>query len=73
MPGASSIGRARTISTISVLRPLRRSPAQIVRSHGPSGPNVEYVLRLAEALRAMGVVDAHVFAVERLVIGAAAP
>ncbi len=53
--------------------PLEEIAAQIVRSHGPSGPNVEYVLRLAEALRAMGVVDAHVFAVERLVIGAAAP
>ena len=53
--------------------PLEEIAAQIVRSRGPSGSNVEYVLRLAAALRAMGVADAHVFALERLVIGAAAP
>jgi cation transport regulator ChaC len=34
---------------------------QIRRAHGPSGPNVEYVLRLAEALRAMHAADEHVF------------
>ncbi|RAL20493.1 gamma-glutamylcyclotransferase [Lujinxingia litoralis] len=38
---------------------------QVALSHGPSGPNTEYVLRLAEALRAEGADDAHVFAVER--------
>ncbi len=53
--------------------PLAEIAAQIVRSIGPSGPNVEYVLRLAEALRAMGVTDEHVFALEHLVIDAAAP
>lgn len=39
--------------------------AHIARSHGPSGQNSEYVLKLAEALRAMGEQDAHVFAIER--------
>ena len=31
--------------------------AQIRDSHGPSGPNTEYVLRLAEALRELGAHD----------------
>ncbi len=47
-------------------------PAAIARqvraSTGPSGPNDEYVLRLAEALREIGVRDQHVFAVERHVL-----
>lgn len=34
-------------------------------SHGPSGPNDEYVLRLAQALREIGADDPHVFAIER--------
>jgi cation transport regulator ChaC len=36
------------------------------RAVGPSGPNLEYVLRLAEALREMGAHDEHVFALEAL-------
>ncbi len=40
---------------------------QVQSSHGPSGPNPEYVLRLAEALRAMGAHDGHVFEIEALV------
>jgi len=32
---------------------------------GPSGPNDEYVLRLAEALRALGEEDEHIFTIER--------
>lgn len=39
---------------------------QVRTAHGPSGANPEYVLRLAEALRAMAVEDVHVFALERL-------
>jgi cation transport regulator ChaC len=39
---------------------------QIRASSGPSGPNSEYVLRLAGALREMGAEDAHVFEIERL-------
>lgn len=38
--------------------------AQIARSAGPSGPNSDYLLHLAAALRDMGKEDAHVFAIE---------
>jgi len=41
--------------------PLGEMVAQIRRSRGPSGDNVEYVLRLAAALRELDVVDEHVF------------
>lgn len=37
----------------------------IARSAGPSGPNREYLLNLAQALREMGHEDEHVFAIER--------
>ncbi len=41
--------------------------AQMRASHGPSGANAEYVLRLAESLRGLGAEDPHVFEVaERL-------
>lgn len=39
--------------------------AHIARSTGPSGPNSEYVLKLAQALRAINEQDEHVFAIER--------
>lgn len=38
---------------------------QIAAAHGPSGPNSEYLLELAHALRALGKDDAHVFEIER--------
>lgn len=38
---------------------------QIARAHGPSGPNRDYLLNLAQALRELGKADAHVFAIER--------
>jgi cation transport protein ChaC len=38
---------------------------EIAARRGPSGENREYVLRLADALRAMGADDPHVFAIER--------
>jgi cation transport regulator ChaC len=44
--------------------PLSEIAARVRRCVGPSGSNVEYVLRLAEALRALGVPpeeDEHVF------------
>lgn len=44
--------------------PLPEIAAQVRRCHGPSGSNVEYVVRLAQALRALGVTDhedSHVF------------
>ena len=40
--------------------PLEAIAEQVLRSHGPSGSNVEYVLRLAEALEHMGAQDDHV-------------
>lgn len=39
--------------------------AQIAAAHGPSGANRDYVLALADALRAMDADDDHVFAIER--------
>ncbi len=42
--------------------------AQIAAAHGPSGANRDYVLALAEALRAMDADDAHVFAIERALL-----
>lgn len=42
--------------------------AEIIASRaGPSGPNREYLVELADALRAMDVDDPHVFALEALV------
>ena len=38
---------------------------QIAESRGPSGPNSEYLLELAKALRELGKVDPHVFEIER--------
>jgi cation transport regulator ChaC len=41
--------------------PVLQIADQIRRAHGASGPNLEYALRLAEALRAMDAHDSHVF------------
>ncbi|WP_339880203.1 gamma-glutamylcyclotransferase [Pseudidiomarina gelatinasegens] len=38
--------------------------AHIAASAGPSGPNDEYLLKLADALRELGEHDEHVFAIE---------
>ena len=46
--------------------PLCAIAEQVRRSHGPSGANREYVLCLAEALRAIPAEDSHVFALEAL-------
>ena len=41
---------------------------QIATSHGPSGPNRDYLLDLAHALREMGRDDVHVFTIEQHLI-----
>lgn len=43
---------------------------QIINAEGPSGPNIEYVCRLADAMRenAPGIVDEHLFSIEKKVI-----
>lgn len=41
--------------------------AQIAISHGPSGPNLEYLVRLHQALEALGEPDDHVLALMQLV------
>jgi cation transport regulator ChaC len=38
---------------------------QIASSRGPSGPNSEYLLELAKALRELGKEDPHVFEIEK--------
>jgi len=52
--------------------PLDAIAAQVALARGPSGPNVEYVMRLAGALRELAAEDDHVFALEQL-LRAAAP
>ncbi|MCC5854101.1 MAG: gamma-glutamylcyclotransferase [Idiomarina sp.] len=42
--------------------------AHIANSEGPSGPNDEYLLKLAAALRELKVNDPHVFAIEQALI-----
>jgi len=43
--------------------------AQIAGACGPSGPNRDYLLALAQALRELDQPDAHVFAIERHLAG----
>lgn len=44
--------------------PLTEIALQIATAHGPSGPNREYLVNLAVALRDLGAEDAHIFALE---------
>jgi cation transport regulator ChaC len=43
----------------------REIARQIAGARGPSGPNSEYLLELAKALRELGKPDEHVFEIER--------
>jgi cation transport regulator ChaC len=52
--------------------PIEAIAAQVRGSRGPSGANLDYVLRLAAALREHGAGDEHVFALERLLRAEAA-
>jgi cation transport regulator ChaC len=45
--------------------PEREIARQIAASRGPSGPNSDYLLQLAQALRELGQDDPHVFEIER--------
>ncbi len=45
--------------------PERDIARQIAASAGPSGPNRDYLIDLADALRSLGKDDPHVFAIER--------
>jgi cation transport protein ChaC len=47
--------------------PMREIADQVLRSHGPSGSNVDYLYELAAALRELDVDDPHVFELEALV------
>jgi cation transport regulator ChaC len=47
--------------------PERMIARQIATSAGPSGTNIDYLLRLADALRELNAVDPHVFAIEKFV------
>ena len=44
--------------------PLEAIAQQIANAHGPSGPNRDYLVNLAKALRELGANDAHIFALE---------
>lgn len=46
--------------------PVTTIAEQVLAAVGESGPNVEYVLRLARALRDLGAEDPHVFELESL-------
>ncbi len=46
--------------------PLNEIASQVRSACGPSGHNLEYVMRLARALRELGREDEHVFELERL-------
>lgn len=47
--------------------PLEVMAYQIAYASGPSGPNRDYLINLAEALRQLDVNDAHIFALEQQV------
>lgn len=47
--------------------PVELIAEKIYKCVGPSGPNIDYLLNLADSMRKMGVYDSHVFELERLV------
>lgn len=50
--------------------PIEEMAAQIRQSSGPSGKNIDYLLELAKALRALNASDPHVFELEEAVLRA---
>ncbi|MFC5513360.1 gamma-glutamylcyclotransferase [Massilia jejuensis] len=65
--GANGLVYIATHENAAFLGPAseREIARQIAAARGPSGPNSEYLLELAHALRALGREDAHVFEIER--------
>ena len=63
-------GEPQRVGLSATQRPLEEIAAQVRASHGPSGSNVDYVLRLAEALREHQASDEHVEALARLLTAA---
>jgi len=49
--------------------PVEEIAHQIYKSIGPSGPNVDYLLNLADSMRKMNAIDDHITALENLVLG----
>lgn len=47
--------------------PIAEIAAQIIKSHGPSGANIDYVLELERALTELGGVDPHVSELARAI------
>ncbi len=45
--------------------PLAEIAQQIANAHGPSGPNRDYLVNLAKALRELGAEDTHIFELEK--------
>ena len=68
MPTVSALVYIATESNPNYLGPASEGDIakQIHAAHGPSGSNLEYALRLADGLRAIGAADDHVFAVAAL-------
>eukprot|EP01083_Nonionella_stella_P012878 36347_1 len=48
--------------------PVEQIADQIMKSHGPSGSNSEYLLNLAHALREIGADDSHTFSLEEIIL-----
>ena len=52
-------------SIFPVIANIEDIAATISRAVGPSGPNIDYLFNLADAIRGMGQDDSHVFQLEK--------
>ncbi|NRA01533.1 MAG: gamma-glutamylcyclotransferase [Myxococcales bacterium] len=71
-PAPDALVYIATASNPNYLGPadLEAIASQVRGASGPSGPNSEYVLRLASALRTIGARDEHVLALEAILLRA---